>query len=96
MHQTPLARSSEDRRKDHALTVYKSIALVYWSKRLSSGILLIQQPDAQWFESRRENIFFVIFFFFSLSFPLPIFKIGVSMQILIKYIVRFKSYEHFH
>ena len=41
-----------------------------WSKRLS---FIIQQPDAQWYESRRDK-YFILYIFFSLSFLVLISK----------------------
>ena len=46
--------------------------------------LVIQQPDTQWFEFRRDQHFFFIFSFFSFSFSLPISKKCISMQNLFK------------
>ena len=55
----------------------------WWESGLRN-FLVIQQPDAQWFESRGDEYFFFIFLF-SLSFSLLILKvISINLQNLVK------------
>ena len=72
-----------------------SVIYDMWWQSVLKGFLVIEQSDAQSFESSRYQYLFFIFFLVFVIFPAN-FKNCISMQNLIKIYGAAESYEHFH